>query len=173
MLHVPLTVYGDFNCPFSALASHRIDLLVGRGIAEVEFRAVEHAADIPLDGRAVVARVRDDLQSEVDEVLALVTAFDGEFTLRVPEVLPNTSTMCRSYAGTPTAEMRRQLFAAVWSDGAAAAVFAGDEGAERQAEWQAEFDSWDKKIVPSVVLDDGYVSRGLGGLKRLAEMLEG
>ena len=165
-----LIVYGDFNCPFSALASHRVDLLVDRALAEVEFRAVEHAPDIPLDGRAVVGKVRDDLADEIEQVHGLRAPSDGDFALRVPDSLPNTASMCASYASTPTAAMRRDLFAAVWSDGAAAATLT-DEGAQRQAAWQAEFDSWDKKIVPSVVLEDGYVSRGLGGLKRLADLL--
>ncbi len=37
-----LTVYGDFNCPYSYLASQRVDALARSGRAEVEWRAVEH-----------------------------------------------------------------------------------------------------------------------------------
>ena len=167
-----LVVYGDFNCPFSALASHRIDILHDRDIADVEFRAVEHSPRIPPDGLAVVDKRRADLTEEVEQVLGLATALDGKFRLRVPEVLPNTATMCQSYATTPTAALRRELFEAVWSDGVATGALTPD-GTAKQAEWQAEYESWpeDKRIVPSLVLDDGYISRGLGALKRLAEML--
>ena len=169
---MPLVVYGDFNCPFSALASHRIDILHDRAIADVEFRAVEHSPRIPPDGLAVIDKRRADLTEEVEQVLGLTTALDGKFRLRVPEVLPNTATMCQSYATTPTAELRRQLFAAVWSDGVVSGALTPD-GTAKQAEWQATFESWpeDKRIVPSMVLEDGYVSRGLGALKRLADML--
>lgn len=170
---MPLVVYGDFNCPFSALASHRIDVLAARGIAEVGFHAVEHSPRIPPDGLAVVDQKRAELTEEVEQVLGLVTPADGRFRLRVPEVLPNTSTMCQAYAATPTADLRRKMFEAVWSDGIAAGAVT-PEGTARQAEWQAVYEGWpdDKRIVPSLVLDDGYVSRGLGALKRLAEMLD-
>jgi len=169
---MPLVVYGDFNCPFSALASHRIDVLHDRGIADVEFRAVEHSPRIPPDGLAVVDQRRADLTAEVEQVLGLVTPADGKFRLRVPEVLPNTASMCQSYAATPAAALRRELFAAVWSDGVAKGVVT-PEGTTKQAEWQATFEGWPegKRIVPSLVLEDGYVSRGLGALKRLADLL--
>lgn len=167
-----LVVYGDFNCPYSALASHRIDVLRERGVAEVEFRAVEHSPRIPPDGVAVVDDERAELTEDVEKVLGLVTPADGRFRLRVPEVLANTATMCQSYASSPTAELRRELFDAVWSDGVASGVVT-PEGTARQAEWQAVYEGWpeDKRIVPSLVLEDGYVSRGLGALKRLADLL--
>ena len=170
LLVMALIVYGDFNCPFSALASHRIDLLLAAGTVDVEFRAVEHDPDIPLDGRAMVGDPRDVLAGEIAQVKGLLTPADGAFDLRIPEALPNTASMCRSYATTPTPELRRELFEAVWGDAVAAGVLS-EAGSERQASWQREFDSWDKKVVPSVVLEDGYVSRGLGGLKRLADLL--
>lgn len=169
-----LVVYGDFNCPFSALASHRIDLLADRGIADVDFRAVEHSPDIPPDGLAVVGRRREDLTAEVEQVLGLATAADGRFRLRVPEVLPNTATLCQAYATTPTRELRRALFDSVWGEGSAAGTVE-PSGTRRQAEWQSIYESWaeDKRIVPSMVMEDGYVSRGLGALRRLAAMLDG
>lgn len=37
-----LTVYGDFNCPYSNLASQRADQLIRGGMAQVDWRAVEH-----------------------------------------------------------------------------------------------------------------------------------
>jgi len=35
-------VYGDFNCPYSYLASQRADLLSRAGALMVDWRAVEH-----------------------------------------------------------------------------------------------------------------------------------
>ena len=37
-----LTVYGSFNCPYSFLASLRVERLCGLGVADVEWRAVVH-----------------------------------------------------------------------------------------------------------------------------------
>ena len=48
-----LTIYGDFNCPFSALASVRADVLIAAGGYEVEWRAVQHDTAIPVAGEPV------------------------------------------------------------------------------------------------------------------------
>jgi predicted DsbA family dithiol-disulfide isomerase len=165
-----LTVYGDFNCPFSALASHRIDRLHETGKADVDFRAVERNPDYPLDGEALVGEKRKELEEEVEQVLGLLTPGDGEFHLRVPDAIPNTATMVQSYASTPTSDLRRELYAAVWGDAVAAGVVTAD-GTARQAEWQNEYQAFEKPMVPTLVLEDGYVSRGLGALKRLADLL--
>ncbi len=44
-----VTVYGDFNCPYSYLASQRADLLSRAGVA-VDWRAVEHDRGLPVTG---------------------------------------------------------------------------------------------------------------------------
>ena len=50
-----LIVYGDFNCPFSALASARVGYLERHGFADVDWRAVEHAGhDWPGKGQPLV-----------------------------------------------------------------------------------------------------------------------
>ena len=64
-----LIVYGDFNCPYSYLASQRVDELARLGQAGVEWRAVEHA--VQGGDRLVLARVQDarvDLVREDDDV---------------------------------------------------------------------------------------------------------
>lgn len=53
------------------------------------------------------------------------------------------------------------------------AELGGDEGAdalERVAAWRDEWLSFDRRVVPMLVLPDGYVSRGLGVLGRLADL---
>ena len=45
------------------------------------------------------------------------------------------------------------------------------EDADIAARWQREWDATEKKMVPMLVLPDGYISRGLGALKRLADMI--
>jgi hypothetical protein len=37
--------------------------------------------------------------------------------------------------------------------------------------WQDEFEALDRPVTPSMVLPDGYVSRGLGALARLADLV--
>ena len=38
-------------------------------------------------------------------------------------------------------------------------------------QWQDEFEALPRPITPTLVLPDGYVSRGLGALARLAELV--
>ena len=42
-----LTIYGDFNCPFSALASARADVLLAAGGHEIDWRAIQHDTGDP------------------------------------------------------------------------------------------------------------------------------
>ena len=70
-----MIVYGDFNCPYSYLASQRADRLVRLGTAEVDWRAVEHDPGLPVTGvRAESAR--EDWEAELAEVAGL--ALPGE-----------------------------------------------------------------------------------------------
>ncbi len=69
---VRLTIYGDFNCPFSARASARAAYLEARSLAEIERRAVEHDLSIPPAGEPVDAEGREDFERELDEVRGLL-----------------------------------------------------------------------------------------------------
>ena len=45
-----------------------------------------------------------------------------------------------------------------------------DDGS-RMTTWRREWLSLDRRVVPMLVLPDGYVSRGLGALTRLADLI--
>jgi hypothetical protein len=172
-----LTIYGDFNCPFSALASVRADLLRATGTFEIDWRAVQHDADIPRAGEPVEGETREMLASEIRDITALTTS-DEPLDLRVPSKRPNTADASAAFAASHQDHILRQrLYAALWTEGRD--LGASDEldrlGADRRdhdtaAAWQREFDALPQPVTPTLVLPDGYVSRGLGALKRLAEL---
>lgn len=111
--------YGDFNCPFSYLASWRTDLLVGTDAA-VEWRAVEHAPGTPLTGQ----RLDDDgfrrLAEEWRQVQELLLPGE-ELPGRPPTFLPSTRAAVAGFAEAAGAgvadQVRRLLFRAYWVDG--------------------------------------------------------
>ena len=69
-----LVIYGDFNCPFSALASDRAARLEQTGTATVDWRAVEHAPDISRTGDSAASI--EEVDRELEQVYALLV--DGE-----------------------------------------------------------------------------------------------
>jgi hypothetical protein len=174
-----LIVYGDFNCPFSALASARVGYLERHGLADVDWRAVEHAPDVPDQGREVIGKQRDDLQGELDLVRSLL--IDGEADrLILPEIQSNTRRATLAYAATAAVDrprLRELLFGAYWTGGANLAdshtlqtLGALNQSESTAARWRDEWLALDRPIVPVMVLPDGYVSRGLGALTRLEEL---
>lgn len=115
---MPIVIYGDFNCPYSYLASQRTDLLARSGI-EVDWRAVEHDRSLPLTG----SRADGDRAAsgrELAEVAPL--ALPGEYVPSGPPVLvTNTQAAVAAYAEAVSdgvaGELRRRLFAAIWAHG--------------------------------------------------------
>jgi hypothetical protein len=83
-----LTIYGDFNCPFSALASARADLLLD-GDYEIDWRAIQHDTAIPVSGEPVEGAIADGLASETATILDL-SEQDIRLRLTVPPVRSNT-----------------------------------------------------------------------------------
>jgi hypothetical protein len=174
-------IYGDFNCPFSALASSRADRLVRAGTATVDWRAVEHDPDIPPPGIDVVGDVAVEIDREIDQVRELVAA--GEpFELHRPAVRSNTHAAVDAYAAAEPgrrAALRAELFDACWRRGETldAGLLAGlgcepsPSSSEVVATWRDEWLGTGRPIVPLMVLPDGYVSRGLGALSRQADLL--
>jgi predicted DsbA family dithiol-disulfide isomerase len=179
---VRLVVFGDFNCPYSCLASARADALVAQGRAEVDWRAVEHDPAIPAPSEPVDGDLAAMLGREVTEVRGLVRP--GErFPIGRPPVHPNSGTAIAAFAAVPVTEadeLRTRLFAALWFDGrdigdpAVVAELGGAPGAtgsERASGWREEWLGFDRRLVPMLVLPDGHVSRGLGALARLAALI--
>lgn len=174
---VELIVYGDFNCPFSALASARVSRLERLGAVHVDWRAVEHAPNIPPAGIELTGELVSELQRELEQIRALLSAHEPD-RLTLPTRQPNTRLATAVFAATPTPDrlaMRDRLFAAHWSEGAdltddttLARLGATTTDTATAAQWREEWTALTEPIVPVMVLPDGYVSRGLGALARLA-----
>lgn len=173
-----LVIFGDFNCPFSALASARADRLEATGAVSVDFRAVEHEPELPPEGAPVTGERASHLAHELDRIHGSVRP-DEVFALRLPAVLPNTAAMIAEYAATaPDLRpiLRRRWFRAIWHGGrstANAAPLAGDgpggpPSAVPAVRWRTEWRSLGTEVVPVLVLPDGTVHPGLDALDWLA-----
>lgn len=110
-------MYGDFSCPFSYLASHRVDALAEVGV-EIDWRAVECEPSLPVTGRRLDG---DDMRAVRGELEGLLLPGEN-LEWRVPGFVPNTEGAVCGYAeayGEGVAdEVRRVLFGAYWLDGA-------------------------------------------------------
>ena len=100
-----LTIYGDFNCPFSALASARADLLLEAAHHEVDWLAIQHDTAIPTIGEPTNGAVAVELNREVAEVLEL-SNYDLRLHLLVPPVRANTQKRARPSRRAPTSHIR-------------------------------------------------------------------
>ncbi|HEX4983875.1 MAG TPA: DsbA family protein [Ilumatobacteraceae bacterium] len=174
-----LKIYGDFNCPFSALASVRADVLLAAGAYEIDWRAIQHDTSIPKGGEAVEGATAAMLAAEVATILEL-SADDVRLHLAVPPVRSNTAASSAAFAaaGDDADRLRRRLFVAVWAEGrnVGEPAVLGRLGADGRDDvvarrWQDEFEALPRPITPTLVLPDGTVSRGLGALTRLAEFV--
>jgi predicted DsbA family dithiol-disulfide isomerase len=174
---VKLVVYGDFNCPYSRLASDRVNRLSAGGLAEVEWRAVQHNADMPKEGLPVEGELESELKEEIEEINTLLRTGES-VVLNLPTVRPNTAQACHAYAALAPSERdawRTRAFDALWTDGRTLGT-ASERGTNDESEadaWQREWMAFEKRMVPLLVLPDGYISRGLGALKRLADLADG
>jgi 2-hydroxychromene-2-carboxylate isomerase len=178
---VSLTIYGDFNCPFSALASARVDALLAAGSHRIGWRAVQHDTTIPASGELVVGPTAVALEAEISTIVDMTEPELG-LRLDVPTLRSNTGLASAALAGAGDGadSLRQRLFAAVWAEdrnlGDQAELHrlgADDRDAARAREWQEEFEALPRPVTPILVLPDGYVSRGLGALARLADLLDG
>ena len=178
-----LLIYGDFNCPFSALASARAAELEGRGDMIVEWQAVVHDTTVPRRGEALTAERTADFERELAQIRELLAPGEQD-RLRMPTRRVDTTAATYGYAACPPAEraqLRQRLFAAYWEHG----ENIGDPRVVRRlcgtGREEALADSWRRDwlrqskepIVPMMELPDGYVSRGLGVLARLRILVAG
>lgn len=174
-----LTIYGDFNCPFSALASARAEVLLAADVHEIDWRAVQHDTAIPAAGEAVEGDTAAELAAEVATIVDL-SEHDVRLHLTVPPVRSNTAEASAAFAATSDGadRLRRRLFAAVWEEGRNLGdpaeldrfdAVGGDDAIAGR--WQDEFEALPRPSTPTLVLPDGHISRGLGALARLAELV--
>ena len=110
-----VVVYGDFDCPWSYLASRRAVLLSATGL-QVDWRAVEHA---PLpDGITEDTSHRfEDLRAEMGEVEAFLLPGE-QLPFALAGFLPHTraavAAYAEAYATGASAVVRSLLFEALW-----------------------------------------------------------
>jgi hypothetical protein len=176
---VRLIIYGDFNCPFSALASARAENLEIRGRAEIDWRAVEHDVAIPSAGEDLTNVDREGFERELSQIRGLLLEDEAD-RLRMPDKRINTRLATAAYAANTESlrpVFREQLFAAYWTRGedlipeVLERFGCGRRDERTTARWRAEWLALPKPIVPMMVLPDGRVSRGLGSLARLIQMV--
>jgi DSBA-like thioredoxin domain len=111
-----IIVYGDFNCPYSYLASQRMDAIVRAGLAEMEWRAVEHGPRLALTGTPS-SLDSPTWERELAEVADL--AQPGEQPpAAAPPMISNTGAAVAAYAEAITDgvqdELRLRLFREIW-----------------------------------------------------------
>src|SRR5512146_3394099 len=87
-------IYGDFNCPYSYLASQRAGRLRAAGVA-VDWRAVEHDRRLPAGGLPSGSD-QASWDRELAEVASL--ALPGEQVPVLPAMISNTEAAVAAYA---------------------------------------------------------------------------
>jgi|SRR5947209_5248225 len=176
-----LVVYGSFNCPYSYVASRRADRLQAEGIAQVDWRAVVHDPDVPPEGVPVEGELADSIDRELEEIGGLLAPGE-EYGFRRPPVQPNTTAAVAGYTAAPAGQadaLRAALFDAYWVEGADIGnpVVLYELGcpaagpSDTMDAWRTEWAETERPVVPMMLLPDGRVSRGLGALARMADML--
>ncbi|WP_213454867.1 DsbA family oxidoreductase [Rhizomonospora bruguierae] len=111
-------VYGDFNCPYSYLASQRVDMLRRVGV-EVDWRAVEHDPGLSMTGTPSAGAAARSGQNPA--AIALPAPPAEHRPDAAPPLVSNTLAAVSAYAEAVTDgvqhEVRRALFDAIWLDG--------------------------------------------------------
>lgn len=114
-----LIVYADFNCPYSFLASRRVDALQAAGL-DVDWRAVEHDPSIAFTGIRLDDAGRADVERELEQVRALLIPGE-EYPAQACGVMPSTRAAVVAYAEAVGAgvadDVRRLLYDAYWLEG--------------------------------------------------------
>jgi DSBA-like thioredoxin domain-containing protein len=174
-----LVIYGDFNCPFSALASARAERLERSETARVDWRAVEHDPDIPLAGDPVEGVLADEIAGEVEQVRGLLRP-DEDLALRRPPRRSNTRAAVETYAATDPERrrtVRAELFERYWARGQdigdrhVLAEVGVLRAPDTMSHWRKEWLGLGQPIVPAMRLADGRAIHGVEALIRLGDLL--
>lgn len=181
-----LTIHGDFNCPYSALASYRLSWVEATTTARATWRSVEHDPDLPRPSRSIEGQLASQIDRELEEVLGLLVP--GEvFPLRRPPVQPNTGLVNHRYAGLASQPLgrphapRRRIFRALWVNGQDLGDVAvldrlalpPSDPLHVAEQWQDDYLALPDQTVPSVVVDDGQFHAGKAALEFLANLATG
>ena len=177
---VKLVVYGSFNCPYSLLASRRVDRLVASGAADVEWRAVVHDLGVAMSGEPVTGALSALFDRELEEIRGLLLGAEP-FEVTRPTIQPNTRSAVTGFSvltGVDADRLRAVLFDALWVHD----LNIGDEstlgelGCPHSApsntmdRWRSEWLGFDHAHVPMMAGPDGTVSYGLDTLQLLVDL---
>jgi len=161
-VEMTLIIYGDFNCPYSYLASQRADLLSGAGVA-VHWRAVEHDCGLPVTGsRSDIDRAAWD--RELAEVDSLALPWE-HVPVRPPDLISNTNAAVAAYAEAVSDgvadELRRRLFRAIWVQGLHVSMVSEVRRLVTGVMWPQEniTDRLASPDIPSLLLQDPDLAR--------------
>ena len=111
-----VVMYGDFNCPWSYLASRRAGLLAASGVLRMDWRAVEHDP-APLGRHRISSGRFDALRAEMDRVSRTLLpgeAFPYSLAGFVPHTRAAISGYAEAYGAGVSSSARRLLFDAFW-----------------------------------------------------------
>lgn len=177
-----LIMYGSFNCPYSYLASLRVDRLAAAGAAETQWRAVVHDPAVPRSGLPVTGDLEQMFDRELAEIRGLLKpgeAYPAKRPARQPDTTPAVAAYAAAAAADKAGRIRRGVYDAFWAEGldiGDPAVLA-DLGCPANPPtavmdaWREDWLNLGRPMVPMLVLPDGTVSRGLGALRRLADLI--
>lgn len=184
-------IFGDFNCPFSALANARANRLAVAGRLRVDWCSVEHDTTIGPNESPLTSEQAAAFRAELEQIAAILTPGEPD-RFRVPSRRVNTRDLNRIYAATAPARratLRTAIFDAYWihdrdvtSDRVLDEIIdtlaidrssqldqvSDDEATRSVATWQRQWEALPRPVVPTMIIGQGYVSRGLGALARLA-----
>lgn len=113
-----IVLYGDFNCPWSYLASRRAALLESVGV-DVDWRAVEHDPWRPrrfMDSSTRFACVREEMD-RVSAILLPGETLPYTFAGFLPHSRPAVSGYAEAYRAGVAPAVRRLLYRAFWQHG--------------------------------------------------------
>lgn len=179
---VHLVIYGDLNCPFSALASARAAELERRAVAEVDWRAIEHDVDIRPEGKVIDAGLRDELDGELAEIRGLLAVGEAD-RLHLPAKRFNSRLASETFAAAPWAErpaLRERLFSAYWAEGqdltdTRLVESIGSHRRDRSTaqRWKDEWMALPQATVPALEVPGAVISFGLDALADLDHLVSG